>query len=89
MQEVAAPAGYVLDNQRHEVELAYVDAYTARVDVPVEIGNEYLPIEVQLYKEKEVLQAVPLLDGQVRQEVVNVPGEGFGFGLYNAEDIPS
>ena len=89
LQEVAAPAGYVLDNQRHEVELAYVDAYTARVDVPVEIGNEYLPIEVQLYKEKEVLQAVPLLDGQVRQEVVNVPGEGFGFGLYNAEDIPS
>lgn len=64
LQEVAAPAGYVLDNQRHEVELAYVDAYTARVDVPVEIGNEYLPIEVQLYKEKEVLQAVPCWMGR-------------------------
>ena len=89
LQEVAAPAGYVLDNQRHEVELAYADACTAQVDVPVEVGNEYLPIEVQLYKEKEVLQAVPLPDGQVRQEVVNVPGEGFVFGLYNAEDIPS
>ena len=89
LQEVAVPAGYVLDNQRHEVELTYADAYTARVDVPVEVGNEYLPIEVQLYKEKEVLQTVPLPDGQVWQEIVNVPGVGFVFGLYNAEDIPS
>ena len=89
LQEVAAPSGYVLDNQRHEVELAYADGYTARVDVSVEIGNEYLPIEVQLYKEKEVLQATPLSDGQMRQEIVNVPGDGFVFGLYNAEDIPS
>ena len=88
LQEVAAPTGYVLDSQRHEVELAYADAYTARVDVSVEIGNEYLPIEVQLYKEKEVLQTVPLPDGQVRQEIVNVPGAGFVFGLYNAADIP-
>ena len=88
LQEAAAPVGYVLDNQRYEVELAYADAYTAQVDVPVEVGNEYLPIEVQLYKEKEVLQAVPLPDGQMRREIVNVPGEGFVFGLYNAEDIP-
>ena len=88
LQEVAAPTGYVLDNQRYEVELAYADAYTAQVDVPVEVGNEFLPVEVQFYKEKEVLQTVPLPDGQVRQEVVNVPGEGFIFGLYNATDIP-
>ena len=88
LQEVAAPSGYVLDNRRYEVELAYADAYTARVDVSVEIGNEYLPIEVQLYKEKEVLQAVSPSDGQIQQEIVNVPGEGFVFGLYNAEDIP-
>jgi len=88
LQEAAAPAGYVLDNQRYEVELAYADGYTARVDVHVEVGNEYLPVEIQLYKEKEVLQTVPLPDGQMRQEVVNVPGEGFVFGLYNAMDIP-
>ena len=68
--------------------MAYADSYTARVDVHVEVGNEYLPVEIQLYKEKEVLQAVPLLDGQVRQEIVNVPGGGFVFGLYNAADIP-
>ena len=88
LQEVAAPAGYVLDNQRHEVELTYADAYTARVDIHVAVNNEYLPVEVQLYKEKEVLQAVPLPNGQVRQETTNVPGEGFVFGLYNATDIP-
>ena len=88
LQEVAVPTGYVLDNQHYEVELAYADAYTAQVDVPVEVGNEFLPVEVQFYKEKEVLQTVPLPDGQVRQEVVNVPGEGFIFGLYNATDIP-
>ena len=88
LQEVAVPTGYVLDNQHYEVELAYADAYTARVDVHVEVGNEYLPVEVQLYKEKEVLQAVSPSDGQVRQEIVNVPGEGFVFGLYNAVDIP-
>ena len=88
LQEVAAPAGYVLENQRHEVELTYADACTAQVDVPVEVGNEFLPVEVQLYKEKEVLQAVSPSDEQVRQEIVNVPGEGFVFGLYNATDIP-
>lgn len=37
LQEAAAPSGYVLDNQRHEVELAYADAYTAQVDVHVEV----------------------------------------------------
>ena len=37
LQEAAAPAGYVLDNQQHEVELAYADAYTAQVDVHVEV----------------------------------------------------
>ena len=88
LQEVAAPNGYALDNQRHEVELAYADGYTARVDIHVAVNNEYLPVEVQLYKEKEVLQTVLLPDGQVRQEIVNVPGAGFVFGLYNAADIP-
>ena len=87
LQEAAAPTGYVLDSQRHEVELAYLDAYTAQVDVHVEVGNEYLPVEIKLYKEKEVLQTVSPSDGQVKQEIVNVPGEGFVFGLYNAEDI--
>ena len=68
--------------------MAYADAYTARVDIHVAVNNEYLPVEVQLYKEKEVLQTISLLDGQVCREILNVPGEGFVFGLYNAADIP-
>ena len=88
LQEVAVPSGYILDSQRHDVELTYADAYTARIDVHVAVNNEYLPVEIQLYKEKEILQAITLPDGQVRQETTNVPGEGFVFGLYNAEDIP-
>ena len=85
--EVQAPKGYKIDARRHEVELAYMDDQTAVVEITAEIGNDYLPAEISLQKEKESLQAVRYNDGTIGQVVHNVPGKGFVFGLYNDDDI--
>ena len=85
--ETQSPEGYKIDATRYEVELAYMDDQTAVVEITAEIGNDYLPAEISLQKEKESLQAVRFDDGTIRQVIRNVPGKGFVFGLYNDDDI--
>lgn len=85
--ETAAPEGYVLDSTRHEVELACTDSQTPVVTTALSIRNEFLPAEITLYKEKEVLQTKPHADGTITQVLGNEPGEGFVFGLYTAKDL--
>lgn len=88
LMETAAPEGYAFDNTRYEVELAYADSMTAMVETSVAVGNDYLPAEIILRKEKEILHQSDHSDGTVTQTVINAPGEGFVFGLYSGKDIP-
>ena len=84
--EVSAPEGYLLDGAPHEVELRYESDHTAVVETNVTIGNDYLSAEITLEKEKEDLEII--MDGDhVRQEIVNIPGEGFVFGLFADEEL--
>lgn len=84
--EVSAPEGYLLDSAPHEVELRYADDHTAVVETNVTIGNDYLSTEITLEKEKEDLEII--MEGDhVRQALVNIPGEGFVFGLFADEEL--
>ena len=84
--EVSAPEGYLLDGAPHEVELRYENDRTAMVETNVTLGNGYLSTEITLEKEKEDLEII--MDGDhVRQEIVNIPGEGFVFGLFADEEL--
>ena len=85
--ESSTPEGYAFDGSRHDVELAFADHQTPVVVETVTVSNAFLPAEITLKKEKESLQAVQGNDGTVTQTIVNTPGEGFVFGLYNDKDI--
>ena len=84
--EVSAPEGYLLDGAPHEVELRYADDHTAVVETTVTLGNDYLSAEITLEKEKEDLEIIMDSD-HVRQALVNIPGEGFVFGLFADEEL--
>ena len=84
--EVSAPEGYVFPDTRYEAELVYADDHTPLVEVTVKAGNDFIPGEIRLLKEKEITSIQQ--DGNlIRQVIVNTPGEGFTFGLYNDMDI--
>ena len=84
--EVSAPEGYMLNSAPHEVELRYENDRTAVVETNVTLGNDYLSAGITLEKEKEDLEII--MDGDhVRQEIVNIPGEGFVFGLFADEEL--
>ena len=85
--ETQAPAGYALDETRYDVTLAATDSQTALVDVQVKAGNAYIPVEITVEKQAEILQSTAQADGTLIRQVVDAPGEGFMFGLYNAFDI--
>ena len=84
--EVSAPEGYLLDGAPHEVELRYENDHTAVVETNVTLGNDYLSAEITLEKEKEDLEII-MEDDHVRQALVNIPGEGFVFGLFADEEL--
>ena len=80
--EIHTPIGYVYENILYEANLVFADDQTARVETKVTVGNEYLPAEIILRKEKEITQVIHHEGGVVRQIIINTPGEGFVFGLY-------
>lgn len=84
--EVSAPDGYSFDDRHYEANLTYADDHTPLVETVVTAGNDYLPAEISLIKEKEILQIVQEGDA-IRQIITTVPGEGFSFGLFNDTDI--
>ncbi len=85
--ETKAPEGYVFEDTRYEADLTYRDDSTARVEFVVEARNDYLPMELTLDKTKETTQVNRYDDGTVRTELVNIPGDGFVFGMYNRDEI--
>lgn len=84
--EVSTPEGYLLNSAPHEVELRYESDQTAVVETTVTLGNDYLSAEITLEKEKEDLEIIMDSD-HVRREIVNIPGEGFVFGLFADEEL--
>ncbi len=85
--ETEAPEGYVFDSSPLPVELTYADDITPLVKAVVTVGNDYLPAEIGLRKEKQIVQIVPSENDTIMQSLTFVPGEGFVFGLYNDKDI--
>ena len=85
--ETSAPDGYVYSTEPYNFTLAAKDKKTAVVEIKVTAANTYLPVKVTLNKQKEELKITRTDEGMVHQTVEVVPGEGFVFGLYNAEVI--
>ncbi len=85
--ETEAPEGYVFDSSPLPVELTYADDATPLVEALVTVGNDYLPAEISLRKEKQIVQTVPSENDTITQSLTFAPGEGFVFGLYNDKDI--
>lgn len=85
--EVTAPDGYVCDPTRQEVMLSASDNTTAVIEATLTASNDYLPAEVSLVKEKDVVVSMPQENETVLTQLEAVPGEGFVFGLFNADAI--
>ncbi len=85
--EVSAPAGYIFDSTRYDVLLEARDHETPTVSISIIASNDYMPTRITLHKEKEVVTTETDKEGITHTKLVNVPGEGFVFGLYNREPI--
>ena len=85
--ETSAPYGYVLDDTQYAIHLEAIDDHTPVVQIGIAAENTFLPAEVSLTKEVQVLECLTDEDGQIRQRLSEVPGEGFVFGLYNFSGI--
>ena len=85
--EVSAPAGYVLDETRHEIALTASDHTTPVVTARLSAVNEHMPARITLTKEKEIVATQQADDGMVHSRLLNMPGEGFVFGLYSSDPI--
>ena len=85
--EVSAPAGYVLDETRHEIALTASDHTTPVVTARLSAVNKHMPARITLTKEKEIVTTQQAEDGTVHSRLMNVPGEGFVFGLYCSDPV--
>lgn len=85
--EISAPAGYVLDETPHEIVLTAADHITPIVTARVSAVNAFMPAHITLTKEKEIVSTQRDENGMVHSELVNVPGEGFVFGLFSSDPI--
>lgn len=85
--EISAPAGYVLDETQHEVALTASDHTTPVVTERISAVNAHMPARITLTKEKETVVTQQDEDGRVHSRLMNVPGEGFVFGLFNSDPI--
>ena len=86
--EVSAPEGYLFTDRAHVVDLKYKDDQTALVDASLTVGNDFLPTELSLYKEKETISIVSSGKDGVKSVLTDEAGEGFVFGLFTAHDMP-
>lgn len=85
--EVSAPGGYAYDGTRYDVLLEARDQKTPVVTIGILAVNSFMPTCISLLKEKQITNTVADDAGMIHTELVNVPGEGFIFGLFNAQDI--
>ena len=80
MQEVSAPAGYVIDDSVRTVKLEYKDAYTPIVYGDVEVNNERIPTSIKIKKMTDFFNTSTM-------KFEAKPLEGAIFGVYTAENI--
>lgn len=86
--EASASAGYICDSTPIPVELCATDNITPVVEVRITAQNDYLPAEITLFKEKEVLQTAVSGNDAIHSVLTTAPGEGFVFGLFTAQEFP-
>lgn len=86
--EITAPKGYCFDGAPVTVEPCAEDNTTPLAEVRVTVTNGYLPAEITLFKEKEVIHIVGSGKEGIQSVLTTEPGEGFVFGLFNTKDIP-
>lgn len=84
--ERQAPEGYVLSDEETEVVIESQGQNIPLVNIKVEVGNEYQNTAVSIYKEAEVIVSKET-DDKIMTEIERVPGAGFVFGLYAAQDF--
>ena len=80
-------AGYVLDETHHELALTASDHTTPVVKARLSAVNDFMAARITLTKEKEIVTTQHDEDGRVHSRLMNVPGEGFVFGLYSSDPI--
>ena len=85
--ESEAPYGYALDDTRYSIELKFRDDQTPVIESQIFVHDEFIPAEISLQKDMEVLHTVKSDDGSIRPEICIEPGPGFIFGLYNDDEI--
>ena len=85
--EISAPEGYAFEKTRYDVLLEANDHETPVVSIGIIAVNDFMNTRIMLTKEKEILNTETGPDGMIHTQLVNVPGEGFVFGLYNQQPI--
>lgn len=71
--ELSAPDGYVFSTEPQAVELLYAGDQTVIAEAAVTISNAYLPTEIILRKEKQIIQTNSHADGTITRSVSVVP----------------
>ena len=85
VQEISAPAGYIVDDTVHTVTLAYKDQNTPVVTVTINADNDLQTGKVKMRKITEMFNYEEI-------DFYNALAEGYVFGLYTAEvigDVPA
>ncbi len=85
IQEISAPAGYIVDNTVRPVTLAYKDQNTPVVTVTINADNDLQTGKVKMRKITEMFNYENI-------DFYNALAEGYVFGLYTAEvigDVPA
>lgn len=77
----------MLDETRHEITLTASDHTTPVVTARLSAVNKHMPARITLTKEKEIVATQHDEDGTVHSRLMNVPGEGFVFGLYSSDSV--
>lgn len=87
IKEISAPDGYVLVPNNTNIDLDYEGANVAVVTKNLSFGNDLRSMKATLEKKAEILGTTTDSEGNVDVVYSYAPGEGFGFGLYNAIPI--
>lgn len=87
IEEIEAPAGYVLKPNITNIDLLYAGDNVAVVAKEYTFHNDLRDMTVNMTKHAEVLGTITDSDGNVDVVYSYEAGEGFTFGLFNTNDI--
>lgn len=87
IEEVEAPAGYVLVADGKDFELKYAGETIDVVTKDFSFNNDMRPVSAVMEKHIEVMGTITDSEGNVDVTYDYAEGEGIVFGLYNSNDI--